>query len=396
MRIALFHNRYSVRGGEGAVVDLEKRLLEEAGHDVFLFEMDNRVGLRGKDPRTYLTLASAPWNRRSGARVFEFLQEHHIEVGHVHNWFPLFSPSVYDAHRAAGVPVVQTLHNYRLGCAAATLVRDGKHCTSCLDGGAKHAVKHGCYRGSKLLTGVWRRTMDRGWRTGAFKETVDAYVAPSEFVRDVHVGLGLPKDLIEVLPHGVEDPRGGKDIAPPGRGAVFVGRLSEEKGLGTLLEAWKGLDVPLAVVGDGPLKGEVERLAASQPGVELLGLQDTAGVHAAVERAAFLVSPHIAPETFGLAIVEAFANGRPVVASRRGAPESIIEDGTTGLLVEPEDPASLAGAVRELGADTERIATMGRAARRVYEKRYAAHLHTEALVGLFGQLLGERASRRAA
>ena len=386
MRIALFHNRYKVPGGEDVVVDREEAALQALGAEVFRYELDNGVVLARPGAGAIHSLLSAHFNRRRMGQVARFLKDVRADVGHVHNWFPLFSPSIYSAHAAAGVPVVQTLHNYRLGCASGTLTREGALCTLCLEGTRKPALEHRCYRNSATFTRLWSRVMDHGWRTGVLHKDVDLFLAPTRSVADVHVGLGLPKDKIRVLAHGVPDP--GELPAPDaGAGALFVGRLSEEKGVGTLLDAWSNLDVPLTIAGSGPLEPAVLEAAERYPSIRFVGPQPPQEIVRLMGESAFLVSPHIAPETFGLAVVEAMAACRAVIASDVGGPSTILEDQVTGRLVPAGDPAALRQAVLELFAAKANTASMGQAARRAYLAQFTESVNGQALMGVFQELL---------
>lgn len=393
MRVALFHNTYRFRGGEDVVVDAEEAILTSLGAEVVRLQLDNTAVFDPPGPRAVHDLAFAPFNRERARQVAKFLKRTKSEVGHVHNWFPLFSPSIYAAHRKVGVPVIQTLHNYRLGCAAGTMTRGGQHCQLCLGGDRQHAVEHRCYRGSKLLTRMWQRVVQRGWDTGGIHEPVDRFLAPTAYVADVHVALGLPKEKVEILPHGVPDPGASPE---PGTGALFVGRLSEEKGIATLLEAWNSLSVPLTIVGTGPLEDVVRQTAAAHPMIKYVGPASPEEVRTWMDKAAFVVSPHLAPETFGLVVVEALAKGRAVVASDIGGPSSILSDGITGRLVRPGDERALADAVQELHGNRQAQLDWGKAARASYTGSYTLEAHGRRLLDVFADACGSQRSGLAA
>jgi glycosyltransferase involved in cell wall biosynthesis len=386
MRVAVFHNRYVFRGGEEAVVDLEVDLLRKAGHEVHLFTTDSRDV---RSLRTRLRAGfSARWNAEIARRVAAFLARHPVELGHVHNFFPLLSPAVHATLRRLGLPVVQTLHNYRLVCANGLLLRDGRPCEDCVSRGPWNAVRHGCYRGSRLQTAVWAEATLYQRRRGLWHELVDRFVVPSEFACSKLVAAGLPGERCVVKPNPVADPG---EPRFGGRGALYVGRLSPEKGLRLLLDAWRELDgYPLTIVGTGPDEAALQRLAGEIPGVRLTGELSGDAVRAELARAAFVVAPSIWYENFPLAVAEALAAGRPVVASHPTALSDMIDATRTALLFPLGDPRALAAACRRLAADPARTEAMGREARLHYESFLTPERSLERLVRLYRDVLGER------
>ena len=364
MRIALFHNRYRVRGGEDAVVDLEADLLRKAGCEVHLFSVDSRdVSGMGDTLRAGL---GARWNRGIATRVAQFLTRHPVDVGHVHNFFPLLSPAVHATLKTLGLPVVQTLHNYRLFCANGLFLRDGRPCEDCVARGPWNAVRYGCYRGSRLQTAVWADAIAHHRRRGTWHALVDRFVVPGEFARRKLVAAGLPADRVVVKPNPVLDPG---EPRYGGRGGLYVGRLSPEKGVHLLLEAWREQgDAPLTIAGTGPEEAALRALAGGMPGVRFAGWLSRDGVLAELARAAFVVAPSLCYENFPLAVAEAMAAGKPVIASHPTAMSDMVESERTGLLFGAGDARALAEACRRLLGDPGRSEAMGREARLVYEE----------------------------
>lgn len=363
MRVAVFHNRYAQRGGEDRAVDLEIEGLRKLGHEVHPFLVDSR-DLRGVG-EVLQAGWSAGWNPQMARRVDAFLDAHPVDVGHVHNFFPLLSPAVHTSLRARGVPVIQTLHNYRLVCANGLFLREGRVCEDCVSRGPWNAVRHGCYRGSRTQTLAWAWATSEHRSRGLWTRLVDRFIAPSGFLRDKLVAAGLPAERIRLKPNAVPDPG---EPAWGGRGAVFVGRLSREKGVHVLLEAWKWLGgAPLTVVGAGPDEAELRRRAETIPNVRFTGELSPEGVRSELAAAAFAVVPSIWYENFPLAVVEAFAAGRPVVAPRPTAVSDLVADGLHGLHFELGDSASLAAASLRLAGDPVLCDRMGREARAHYE-----------------------------
>ena len=381
MRVLIVHNHYTQPGGEDAVFEAEKALLERMGHEVIPFVEDN-ARLKGMNPLK--AALNAVWSREAQEKLRRLIRETKPDVAHFHNTFLMVSPAAYYACREAGVPVVQTLHNYRLICPGALLMRDGRVCEDCMGRAIPWpGAVHGCWRGSRLQTSVVvaMLTVHRLMKT--WTEQVDVYIALTEFVRRKFIGGGLPAEKVVIKPNFVHpDPGPGE-----GRGgyALFVGRLSPEKGVRTLLRAWEQLDgkVPLKVVGDGPLAEEVRRAAARLPGVEWLGRKGQEEVYALMGDAAFLVFPSEWYEGFPMVIAEALARGVPILATALGSQGSIVDHGRTGLLFRPGDPEDLAEKVEWAWTHPNDLREMGREARREYEQKYTAEKNYEILMDIY-------------
>jgi glycosyltransferase involved in cell wall biosynthesis len=364
MRIVVAHNFYQQPGGEDQVFADEVALLRRFGHEVVPFTIHNdRIETMGR-----LSVAAATvWNRATYRDLAPLVRGHRPQVVHFHNTFPLISPAAYQAARDEGAAVVQTLHNFRLLCPSGVLFRDGKVCEDCVGRVVPWpGVVHKCYRGSRPATAVLAAALSAHRARGTYRDAVDLYIAPTESARATFVAGGLPAEKIAVKPNFVDpDPGLGDGL---GGYAVFVGRLSYEKGLETLLEAWRMLPgVPLKVIGDGPLAPQVREAAAANPSITWLGRRTLNDVYETVGRASFLVFPSRCYETFGRVAVEAFAKGTPVIASGHGGMADVVTHGRTGLLFAPGDAAALADAVRQM----LRLAPpMRLAARREYETKY--------------------------
>ncbi|MCZ6774706.1 MAG: glycosyltransferase family 4 protein, partial [Proteobacteria bacterium] len=284
----------------------------------------------------------------------------------------------------ARVPVVQTLHNYRLICPQALLLRNGRPCEKCVTGSAYHAVLYGCYRGSRLVSLVPARMVSINRRRGTWRSKVTRYIALTRFAKEKFIKGGLPADRIAVKPNFIADPAAKREAGAVRReGALFVGRLSPEKGIGTLLQAWRDLAVPLRILGDGPLADRVEQ--CDNPAVKSLGWKSSSDVVAEMHCAAFLVLPSEWYEGFGMVIVEAFATALPIVASRLGAMAEVIDDSVTGLHFEPGNPADLAAKVRWAVDNPSDMRRMGENARRVYEDRYTPEVNYRQLMAIYDQ-----------
>jgi glycosyltransferase involved in cell wall biosynthesis len=380
MRILIVHNRYQKAGGEDMVVANEQALLDRHGWETHLWSVSNDV--IGGTWSKITTAVRLPYSRSAHDEFARVIANFAPAIVHVHNFFPLLSPSIYDACCVARVGVVQTLHNYRTICPGALLMRDGRPCEDCIGGSPYNAALHGCYRGSRLGSLAVARMVDTHRRRGTWSHKVDRFIALSEYARGKFVASGFPADRIIVKPNFAEDRlAAGFDARGARAGALYVGRLSPEKGIDTLLRAWNGLDGSLRVVGDGPLRGVVEN--ATSPRIVALGWRTPAEVAVEMARAAFLVVPSTWPETFGLVVVEAFCQGLPVIASRIGSLAEIVDDGRTGLLCSPGDTEDLATKVRWAHQHPEAMRTLGANARGAYEQRYSPSVNFKLLSKIY-------------
>jgi glycosyltransferase involved in cell wall biosynthesis len=381
MKILAVHNRYQRPGGEDQVFLDETALLETHSHRVLRYEVHNdQVKHIGR-----LTLAKdTVWNASAYRELRALIRREGPDLVHFHNTLPLVSPAGYYAANAEGVPVIQTLHNYRLLCPVALFYRNGQVCEDCMGKAVPWpGVVHGCYRGSRAASGIIATmlTVHRALRT--WTEMIDVYVALTEFARNKFIEGGLPAGKIVVKPNFV---------APdPGRGqggggyALFVGRLAPEKGTGTMLAAWDrlGTRFPLKIVGDGPLKDQVVRVAARRSDVEWLGHRPVADVHALMRKADMLVFPSQWYETFGRVAAEAFAAGTPVIAADIGAVAELVEHGRTGLKFRPGDPEDLATRVGWALSHPAELRRMREEARAEFEAKYTAERNYLALMEIY-------------
>lgn len=383
MKIVQVHNFYQMPGGEDAVVEDERVLLGAYGHRVTQFTRHNdQIQGVGKARLA----AGTVWNRDAARQLASLVREEKPAIVHFHNTMPLISPSAYYAARRGGAAVVQTLHNYRLLCPKGTLFRDGRVCESCVEKAvAWPAVRHACYRESRSASVALTvmRSTHRVLRT--YHKAVDAYIATTRFARDMHLRGGLPSDRVYLKANFVSaDPGVGQG---EGGYALYLGRLSPEKGIGVLLDAWRdqaGL-MPLMIVGDGPQRGEVEALASVHPGVTYRGWLSGEALNSTMKSAAALVLPSLNYEGFPKAIVEAFAAGLPVIASRMGAMAEVIEHETTGLLFPPGQAEALRASVSWVQAHRTQFARMRALARSRFEEHYRPESNHQTLMTIYEQ-----------
>lgn len=380
-RVLFVHNRYQQRGGEDSVVDAEIALLRNYAHEVDFYERHND-GIEGVS-RLGL-LCQTMWSKITTAELTKRLEVLQPDVIHVHNTFPLISPSLYWAASRAKVPVVQTLHNFRLLCPQAMLLREERVCEDCLGHVPWLGIMRGCYRESKLQSAVLTGMLSLHRGLGTYQNKVTRYIALNDFCRAKFIEGGLPAERISVKPNFVNM------LAPDfnGRrgGMLFVGRLSSEKGISTLANAAGRLsDVSFSVIGTGPDEGLFSHLS----NVHLLGFHDQEAVCAAMCRATCLIMPSIWYENFPRTLVEAFACGLPVIASRLGAMAELIEDGRTGLLFEPGNEIDLAEKIAWAESHPDTMRRMGDAARAEYEAKYTPEINYHQLMEIYTEAIAE-------
>ncbi|MFL5330789.1 MAG: glycosyltransferase [Gemmataceae bacterium] len=390
MKILIIHNYYQQAGGEDRVVEDEVAVLVANGHEVIRYHVHNDA-VNGMS--RLRVAARTIWSRTSRRELRELIRKHRPHIAHFHNTFPLISPGAYSAVRAEGVPVVQTLHNFRLLCPNALFFRDGKVCEDCLGRTvAWPSVVHACYRGSRSATAATATMLAAHSAMGTWRSSVDTYIALTQFSRSKLVQGGLPADKIVVKPNFVSSDPG------PGTGAgnygIYVGRLSPEKGLPTLLKAWETLGTaPLKIVGDGPLAPIVKEATARLSNVEWLGSQPSEKVYSLIGDAAFVVLPSECYENFPKVAVEAMAKGTPVIASRLGAMAEVVDHGRTGLHFTPGDRADLATQVRRLANATPLRDEMRQAAREEFESKYTAAANYRQLLDIYDRVMATPSTR---
>ena len=371
VKILSLHNAYLQPGGEDRVFEDETALLRENGHQVLMVQRHNQE-LRAKG-RLRAGLATV-WSQSGYQQVANLIRDFQPDLVHCHNLFPLISPAAYYAARAWRRPVVQTLHNFRLLCAASSLWRQNRPCRQCVGRAVGWpGIAHACYRGSRPATAALVAMQSVHHWLGTWRKLVARYICPSPQVRQVFLEAGFQPARLVVKPNLIRiDPGPGSG---EGGFALYVGRLTSEKGVELLLRAQAAARLPLKVIGDGPLR----ELVRSTSGVEYLGPQSHDRVLQLMREAHFLVVPSLAPETFGLVAAEALACGTPVLAARSGFLSELVQDGQTGHLYEPDDESALAGLLREFQADP----AMRLAARRWFLENLSREANYRQLLAIY-------------
>ena len=395
MRILIVHNHYGnfATEGEAQVAQAETELLRSHGHIVSKYAATNaeieELTLAGKCQ----SLLQVGWSEMGYERIRAAIDVFRPDLMHVHNYWFRLTPSVFAAAKERGVATVLTLHNYRLVCPAGVFLRKGKPCELCMDGKASRILIHRCYPGGSWLKSLLAYRLYQETRKRQFLVSfVDAYIALTEFGRQKAVAGGLPSEKLHVKPNFMTDPLNGGTLTTPKQGAIYVGRLSPEKGVLGLLEAWRYIDYPLTIVGDGPQMPAARKAGGRQ--VKFLGNRSHDDVLRLIEQSAFVVFPSEWYEAFPLTLLESMAVGRAVVASDLGPRREMVRDGQTGLLYRNRDIQDLTTKVRRLISDRNFCATMGAAAREVYLAEYTPATNYQVLIRIYEEAV-DRNSRCA-
>jgi glycosyltransferase involved in cell wall biosynthesis len=383
MKILQIHNRYRQAGGEDTVVDSEADLLRSAGHQVLRYF--------GENPSTALdawgSLAISAWNPWKAREVGALVDDYRPDVAHVHNTWYALSPSVLRAVSRRDVPVVMTLHNYRLICSNALLFRDGRPCGDCVGGHPWPGVRHRCYRDSAMASTAAATAISFNRVRNTWNRDVDLFLALSKFARDMFVAGGIPSSRMRVKSNFVVDP--GPRPRPPSvsRTLLYVGRLSPEKGIERLLDAWEaspGTGLELVLVGEGPLRRELER--RNLTGVRLVGQLPHDQVVRELSTARALLFPSIWYEGQPMVVLEALASGLPVMGSDLGGTAELLEPLGREWLVPPDDLEAWAAAILRL-ADDQSVDRAGRLGRDAYEKRFTPDVGLTGLEETYSSLI---------
>lgn len=386
MNVLLAHNYYQQSGGEDGVLELEKALMKAYDNDVELFMADNSQinSFMGKVKCAILSSYSSEYKKKVG----KVIDKINPNVLHCHNIFPLLTPAIYDSCTNYDIATVQTLHNYRVICPGALLMRDRIVCEKCVTGSPYHAVLHSCYKNSMVGTFAVSRMVDFHRRKGTWKTKVNRFIALTQFAKEKFVEAGFPAHKISVKPNFIDDPISESEVFYREDRALFVGRMSQEKGVDVMLSAWHRVNYPLAIAGDGPtlatLKNEIKN-----NNICFLGNQSKAQIHSLMSTVRFLVMPSVWYEGFPMVLVEAFAHGLPVICSRLGGMAEIVGDGVTGLHFEAGNADDLAKKVRWMINHPEECEQLGKNARFEYEQKYTPDKNYGMLMDIYQQAIND-------
>lgn len=388
MNILVVHNHYGnyVSGGEANVMQAEVELLESHGHEVIKIEKTNsEIGQLGYCERIR-HFNHIDFSRDSYESIKQAIERFRPKVMHVHNYWFMLTPSVFKAAVEAGVRTVLTLHNYRLICPGNSLMRNSRICEDCFDGRPLRSLWHRCYPdGSFWKTYLSLRLYSRTIKSNYFSEWIDAYIALTEFGKKKFIEGGLPETKIFVKPNFMVDPIYAGISVAMGEYAVCVGRISPEKGVLDLMKAWRGIDFPLVVIGEGPQMEKVKKIAPQN--VSFVGQKSRKETLDLVAGSAFFMFPSLWYEGFPLSLLEAMALGKAVIATDLGPRREMVDDGVSGFLYQTGDTNELQGNIRILIEKPKLRSDFGNAGRQIYLERYSPEMNYSMLIDIYNKIL---------
>lgn len=390
MRILMGHNYYQQYGGEDALANLEVELLQNHGHEVYFYTRDNdEINSKNIFYKGLLPFQTI-WSHETYREIKYILQTFKPEVAHFTNFFPLISPSAYYACRHAGVPVVQSLHNYRLLCPSATLYRNGRLCEKCLMKKIPWpGVWHSCYRDSPVQTTVVASMLAIHNSLKTWSTKVDTYIVTTEFSRRKLIEGGLPSNKIRVKPNFLQNQPNAYAYTEREDFGLFVGRLVPEKGILTLLSTWSDIAFPLKIMGKGPLLSKIQPILKERKRmIHYLGWQPHENMLQLMRQARFLILPSEWYEGLPMTLLAAFACGLPIIGSQFGSLEELIQDGKTGLHFKAGNTDDLHQKIQWAIEHPEEMALMGKNARVEYEEKYSAEKNYQLLLNIYKQAKG--------
>ncbi|MEM6450161.1 MAG: glycosyltransferase [Cyanobacteria bacterium P01_D01_bin.105] len=334
MKILIVHNRYKERTGEDAVFDRETKLLRAHGNQVNVWTVDNRDITTASSLDKIALAKSTISSSQTKRDIYKNLCSITPDIVHVHNMLPLISPSVFHACNQANVPVVHTLHNYRLVCPSNTLFRDGQICEKCISGSLLNSIRYSCYRDSRLQTAVVAAMLQYHRWIKTWENSVDGYIALSEFQREKILRLGIPRDKIYIKPNFIESIPPSKAKIEFGSYYLFAGRLIDEKGIYLLIEGYKKSEskYPLVIMGPGHLHSFVLKATSEDSRIQYVGIQSKQQVLDWMRKAIALLFPSIWFECSPMTILEAYSCSLPVVSTNLGAIPDMVKHKKTGFV----------------------------------------------------------------
>lgn len=416
MRIAMVANWWYRRGGLGGVMLDEAAWLTRRGHEILPFAAAHEANLgsgtahlfprfvetsdlgQGLMPIERLRAARAIIHNPEAAKRFgDFVQQFRPDLVHVHGTLRQLSPSILGVARAAGLPIVMTLHDYGLVCPQGLMLKAGQAaCTApnCVRGDPVYSVRYRCIKGSVAASAVGAVEQLIHRSLGWYRDRVDLFIAPSRFLLNVVGGSGAVRaDQLRHLPNGLAMGSEPSPVPDTAGHVLYAGRLVGEKGLEVLLEAARRLPtIPFVVAGDGPLRDALTRAAPGN--VAFLGHQDQTALEDLRRRAVAVVSPSVWYENAPLSILEAMRDGRPVVATDIGGQPELLEQGG-GTLVPTGDAEGLARAIADLWSDRNLAGRRGTDGHEAFMRRFTADRHVAGLEAIYGEALAARGLRRS-
>ena len=389
MKILQVHNFYQIYGGECAVVAAEKKLLEEEGHHVIQFTKDSRDIDRLSLPARAAMLYRIPWNRKAGREIIAYAKKTRPDVAHVHNIFPLLSPAIYTALSSTGIPIVQTHHNFRALCPNGLFFTGGNVCEEC-GNGFSHCYIKKCMKNSRLVSYLYAKAIAGAWEKKVFTRDITRHIALNRFFAEKLTVRGIPADRIRICGNFVSE--FVEQAQPRDSFFLFLGRLSREKGLFTLLEAAKKTKKKIRIAGTGPLENRIKQYLSQHylPHVKLIGFVGGRQKAALLNKCLALIIPSRCYDNFPISALEAQAAGSPVIASRTGGLPEIVVEGETGFLFQPGSAGELASLLERLGDDPRLAQRLAEQAALHARLRFGPRKHLASLEEIYREAISAK------
>lgn len=391
MKIIQVHNYYRTRAGECSVVDSERALLEAHGEQVIPYYSDScdieKLGVVDKARM----LINVPYNKAVGRDLECLLRAESPDIAHVHNVFPMLTPAVYKTLKDLGIPVVQTIHNVRFLCPNGQFYVRNHICKACQEKGYISAIKNRCLQDSYLVSAAYATAISRAWKTGILPNTIDIYIALNQFYAELLISAGVPSSRIRVLGNFISS--NDHEVSKKLGYVLYLGRLTKEKGVITLLKALESLDgVTLKIAGSGPLEGEIRRAAIrlGKSRIQFLGHVTGQYKQELLRGATCLVVPSEWYENFPISVVEAMSLGTPVVASDIGGLPDMVKHQDTGLIFESGNPAAIAEALRNITTNGDFADHLAKNALRSARELFGSRKHYNGLMEIYASAINQK------
>jgi glycosyltransferase involved in cell wall biosynthesis len=395
LRVLLVHNYLRPPSGENTVFEQEKQLLESKGHEVITYTRHNEeLGEIGRTAKALVALR-AIWSSGVYRDIAAIIRKERPDIAHFHNIFPIISPAAYCACKAEGVPVVQTLHNFRIVCPGALLFRNNKICEECAGGRLLPGIRHACYHDSPLQTAGIAGIVSFHKLIGTWRSAVDLYIVLSEFALAKYRELGFPSESYFVKPNFLQNP-----VEPSyvdGGYGVYIGRIGEEKGMRCLLEAMRSCpEMSFKIIGDGPISEGFKRKLHEYGlrNVEYLGSLEHEVCMKYLRDARFLVLPSECYEGSPMVLLEAMSAGKPAVVSNVGILSSMVTDGVNGFLSPPGHAEALAQKMRWMYERPDDARLMGKNGRAIFDEKYTSERNYHMLLQAYQKAVEVRRGRQ--
>lgn len=384
MKILIIHNHYLESGGEDSVVSAEIDMLRYFGEQVILYERSNdEINTLSFRRKIYFALKDIMWSNKTYHDIKQIIFNEKPDIAHIHNPFIMMSPSLYYALKEENIPIVQTLHNYRLFCLNGLFYRKGKICQLCKGRNYLPALMHKCWRGSFLATKVFIRMLESYKKLKVFEEKVQRFIVLSKFSKSKFIKAGLCPEKIDIKPNFV-DVKTDKRIDFDNY-ALYIGRLVDYKGVNTLLKAYEllGSSYHLIIIGDGPLYIKIKHQTRNYTNIEVFGCLAHGKAMEYLRKCAFLIFPSECYENMPRTIIESYAWGVPVLASNIGVVRELVQEGITGFLFKPGDSLDLANKIKYMSKNRVFLEEMGGNALEVCRQNYSQEKNYQILIDVY-------------